>query len=152
MMYGPLSCVDQSTTVARIEALKDLGIDVYTIGITGSGLYASVLDAMAVAGGTELSGSPKYHAVDDLSLLTSVFAQIAASAISCEFPLADPPTEPGFTNVYFGCDVVTYDPAQGWDWLDEGTVKLNGAACQQLKSGQVSQVTIATGCPTELPK
>ena len=32
------------------------------------------------------------------------------------------------------------------------TVVLNGASCAKLKSGQVSQVTIATGCPTEVPK
>ena len=78
---------------------------------------------------------------------------IAAAAISCELPLADPPDDIGFTNVYFDCEVVAYDPAQGWAWNDDSdTVVLNGASCAKLKSGQVSQVTIATGCPTEVPK
>jgi len=149
-MYGSLLCVDQSATVARIQAINDVGIPVYVIGIPGSQYYAGVLDAMAVAGGTDQNGS--YHVVDDIEQLGTVFAQIAAAAISCELPLADPPEDTGFTNVYFDCDVVGYDPAQGWHWVDDNTVKLNGAACQELKSGGVAQVTIATGCPTELPK
>ena len=149
-VYGPLLCVDEPASVGEIQAIANLGIDVYVIGITGSAFYSGVLDNMAVAAGTDQSGAA--YAVDDLDTLASLFGQIAGEAISCELPLNDPPEMPGFTNVYLGCDVVTYDPAQGWDWKDDTTVRLNGASCQKLKSGQVGQVTIATGCPTDVPK
>jgi hypothetical protein len=150
---GPLLCLDEQRTVDAVGALAALGLEVYVIGITGSEFYEDVLDAMAVAAGTAQQGAETlYYRVDDLGTLSQVFADIAADAISCELPLADPPEEQGFTNVYFDCEVVTYDPASGWDWLDESTVRLNGAACAKLKSGQVNEVKIATGCPTEIPK
>ena len=76
-----------------------------------------------------------------------------SAAISCELPLSDPPEEQGFTNVYLDCEVINLDPAQGWTWNADGDgIILNGASCVKLKSGQVAQVTIATGCPTEVPK
>lgn len=150
-IYGPLLCLDDGATVAEIQAIAGLGIELYVIGIPGSEFYGGVLDDMAVAAGTDLGGT--YHRVDDLDTLGGVFGDIAAAAISCELPLGDPPQDVGFTNVYFDCEVVAYDPVQGWNWNDsQDTVQLNGASCLQLKSGQVSQVTIATGCPTEVPK
>ncbi len=151
---GPFNCLDRGPTVTAIEAIAALGIDVYVIGITGSELYEAVLDDMAVAGGTAQSSDTLYHKVDDLTALTEVFAEIAADAISCEIELADPPDEEekALTNVHMDCDLVPYDAVHGWTWLEEDTVWLHGDACDKLKSGQVSQVQIATGCPTELPK
>lgn len=149
--YGPLLCLDDSATIAEIQAIAALGIELYVIGIPGSAFYSNVLDDMAVAAGTDIGGS--HLRVDDLDALAGVFGDIAAAAVSCELPLADPPDDTGFTNVYFDCEVVAYDPGQGWSWNDDGnTVVLNGASCAELKSGQVGQVTIATGCPTEVPK
>jgi hypothetical protein len=150
---GPELCVDRAATVASIQAVADAGVEVYVIGIAGSELYAGVLDEMAVAGGTAQTNSPtQYHRVDELEQLSSVFRQIAADAISCEIDLANPPEGRDFTNVYFDCDAVNYDPASGWSWVDDDTVQLRGAACTQLKSGNVTQVKIVTGCPTELPR
>ncbi len=149
---GPEMCIDRVPTVAAIEAIAALGIDVYVIGITGSGHYESVLDEMAQAGGTAQQSDTLYYKVDDLSGLGEVFAAIAAEAISCEIELADPPEEQGLTNVYLDCDLVPYDAVHGWTWLEDTTVWLHGDACDLLKSGKVTQVQIATGCPTELPK
>ena len=149
---GPLLCLDDQATIAAVGDVAALGVDVYVIGISDSALYASTLDAMAVAAGTAEPGSPSYQQVTDLSALESTFSKIAAEAVSCELSVGDPPADKGFTNVYFDCDVVTYDPAQGWDWLDDGTIRLNGASCAKLKSGEVSEVKIATGCPTEVPE
>jgi hypothetical protein len=150
---GPELCLDRPATVAAVDALHALGIDVYVIGIPGSEIYASVLDQMAEAGGTAQStGDAKYHKVEDLTALAGVFEQIAQAAISCTLPLADPPREKGFTNVYLDCDVVALEPIDGWWWIDDATVELRGEACKKLKSGAVSKISVVSGCPTELPK
>lgn len=149
---GPEMCIDRAPTLAAIEAIAALGIDVYVIGIAGSEHYESVLDEMAQAGGTAQQSDTLYYKVDDLTGLGEVFAAIAAEAISCKIELADPPDDKGFTNVYLDCDLVPYDAVNGWTWIEDDTVWLHGDACDLLKSGKVTQVQIATGCPTELPK
>ncbi len=107
-------CIDRAATIAAIEAIATLGIDVYVIGIPGSAVYADVLNDMAEAGGVPQTGDTKYVKVDDLLTLETVFAQIAADAISCEFLLADPPEQQGMTNVYLDKQVVAYDDQNGW--------------------------------------
>ena len=150
---GPELCVDDQATIDALANLAILGLEVYVIGITGSQAFEDVLDAMAVAAGTaKTDGGSLYYKVDDLDNLGQVFRDIASEAISCELDLADPPDEQGLTNVYFDCEVVPFDPYGGWDWVDEDTVRLNGSSCQALKSGQVTEVKIATGCPTEIPR
>ncbi|HZO15619.1 MAG TPA: vWA domain-containing protein [Polyangiaceae bacterium] len=148
--WGPLHCLDRPATVAAVQAIADAGIPVYVIGIPGSEVYGTVLDQMAVAGGVAPTG--QYLRVDDLHELGQVFAQIAADAIRCEISLSDPPADKGFTNVYFDCESVPYDEVDGWTWVGDDVVELHGAACAALKSGQVAQVKVASGCPTEIPK
>ena len=149
---GPALCVDRQATVDAVAAIAALGVDVYVIGIPGSELYGGVLDEMAVAGGTAQQGSPQYYRVDDLDAVETTFRQIAAANISCRIDLQDPPQMTGFTNVYFDCDTVPYDPIDGWDWYEGGSIFLHGDACARLRSGEVIQVKVATGCPTELPE
>ncbi|MBI4705313.1 MAG: VWA domain-containing protein [Deltaproteobacteria bacterium] len=149
---GPENCVDRYPTLAAIHTLRDNNIEVYVIGIPGSAFYADLLDEMAVAAGTAKEQSPKYYRVDDLALLGAVFASIAAQAISCEFPLADPPAEKGMTNVYLDGVLLPFDPVGGWSWKGDDTVWLHGEACQKLKTGGVALVQVVSGCPTEVPK
>ena len=60
----------------------------------------------------------------------------------------NPPPMPGDTNVYLDSSVLPYGAADGWTWKDPTTVELHGAACDELKTGQVKQVQIVSGCPT----
>jgi hypothetical protein len=149
---GPAQCVDEPATVAAIEEIRALGMPVYVIGIPGTELFADVLDAMAIAGGAPQPGPPFYYRVDDLAALGDVFGAIASVAISCEFELDAQPPEEGMTNVYLDKDVLLYDPDNGWSWSSPTTIVLHGEACASLKSGQVMQVQIVSGCPTEEPK
>jgi hypothetical protein len=150
---GPELCVDQQATVAAIQAIADLNVDVYVIGITGSDYYGAVLDDMAIAGGKpKEKGDTKYHKVEDVDTLQALFASLAADAISCDFELKDPPPEQGKTNVYLDCDVLPLDPIDGWAWNGGEKITLYGEACIKLKTGKVTQVKIITGCPTEEPK
>ena len=148
---GPEACVDRAATLSAIEALHASGIDVYVIGIPGTAHYAGVLDQMAEVGGTAQSGEPKYYRVDDVALISQVFAAIAAEAISCKFVLSSPPDDPAMTNVYLDGQLLPYDPVNGWSWLGSDTVLLNGEACQRLKSGGATSVQVVTGCPTQYP-
>ncbi len=149
---GPVACVDRANSVAAVKAIHDLGIDVYIIGVTDLQAYGNVLDEMAVAGGVPNPTGSKYTEVKDLDTLGQVFAKIAAGAISCDIKLDKPPQMKDYTNVFFGCDVVTFDDKNGWSWTDDDTVTLHGDACTKLRSGSVSKVDVVTGCPTETPK
>ncbi len=151
---GPELCIDRSATVDAVQAIADLGIDVYVIGIPGSEFYEDVLNQMAVAGGTARTGETQYHQVTDFAAIGDLFAGIAGDAISCELPLGERPSETdvALTNVYLDCELLPFDPVNGWGWLEGATVWLHGDACDKLKQGQVSEVHIAVGCPTEMPK
>jgi len=149
---GPTHCVDQAATVVAIDKLASAGIHVITVGIPGSETYADVLDAMAVAGGLPRPDSPKYYRVDQLEEVGPVLAEIAKVAVTCEFTLIDPPKEEGFTNVYMDGQVLTYNVPDGWIWKPPSTVRLLGSACDRVQSGQVANVQIVSGCPTEVPK
>lgn len=150
---GPSMCIDKQATINAIAALKAEGIKVYVIGIPGSEAYASVLDEMAIAGGTAQFGSSKYFSVTDLADLNAVLGGIASVVISCDFAIEDPPPEPGLTNVYLDLEILPQGGPNGWVWVENGSiVRLLGEACERLKLGQVKQVQIVSGCPTEAAK
>jgi len=149
---GPMFCVDEPATVAAIEALAGAGVQVFVVGIPGSEPYANVLDAMAIAGGSQKSEAPFYYPVSDLGALSGVLAEIAKVAVTCDFELVDPPSEEGMTNVYLDEQVLPYNDPDGWIWKPPSGLRLLGEACERLQAGQVKQVQIVSGCPTEMPK
>jgi hypothetical protein len=149
---GPLNCIDQAASVSAVQALAQAGIKVYVIGIPGSQSYASVLSAMALAGGAPMGSSPFYYDVQDLSTLEPILQTIAGAAVSCDITIADPPAMQGDTNVYFGQELVLYDPTNGWSWTATNVITLNGTACLELRSGMVTQVQVVSGCPTQATK
>ncbi|MEO7328786.1 MAG: hypothetical protein ABI193_09430, partial [Minicystis sp.] len=125
---------------------------------------------------------PFYYKVDDFDDLGAVLGSIAGAAIPCEFTIQpsraddylggrnydfDPlkPFDAGsdggiadLTNVYFDQEVIPSDPVDGWSWKvlpSDGAlavIALHGAACAELRTGQISQVQIVSGCPTNVPK
>jgi hypothetical protein len=147
------NCLDYAATLDAIDALVAEGTNVYVVGIPGSELFGTALNGMALHGNVPLTNADQYYyKVDDLDGLAEVFKGIARELVSCTFDLTDPPEEQGLTNVYFDGNVVYLDPENGWTWVDGDTVELVGAACESLKDGQVEQVQIVSGCPTETPK
>jgi hypothetical protein len=150
-LSGPEDCVDSDETVAAIESLADAGIKVYVIGMPGSQLYGNVLDRMAIAGGAAKFSSPYYERVDDLANISAVLSSIATLVVSCDFFVPDEPPAPNKTNVYLDGTVLPRDPENGWTWKDATTVELHGKACARLKTGEVAEVQIVSGCPTVEP-
>lgn len=145
-------CVDRPATVAAIETLVSGGVQVYVIGIPGSDLYGDVLNEMAITGGAPQPSPPHYYRVSDLEALGTVLGSIAEVLVSCEFTVSDPPAEPGMTNVYLDQELLAYGYPNGWVWKTVDTVELVGESCARLKAGQVKQVQIVSGCPTETTK
>lgn len=150
----PENCNDTGPTLTAIGALKSAGIPVYVVGLPGAAPYVSLLDAMAVAGGTALPSSPKYFAVDSASedVMLKTLRKIAAQITgSCVFELKEAPAEPSLVNVYLDEVILPFEPTNGWT-LDGKTVTLAGAACERVKNGDVLDVRIITGCPRLEPK
>lgn len=151
--YGPENCLDSGPTIAAATALAQAGIPVYVIGVPGSAPYASLLDALATAGGTARPTSPKYYRVDtsDTSAFTTALAQVAAKiTATCTFPLRSTPQDPSLVNVYADGNILPKDPANGWT-ISGSTVTLVGATCAKVSSGEVLEVRVIEGCPTVLP-
>jgi hypothetical protein len=150
------SCLDSAATISGVAALKAAGVPVYVVGLPGTAapVYASLLDELAVAGGTALQASPKYYKItsanDDTLLiaLKKIAAQIVAT---CEFKLTTTPAQPDQVNVYLDEIVLPQDPINGWK-IEGPTVTLLGSACTKVLAGDILDVRIITGCPTVGPR
>ena len=146
----PRSCLDADPTRTAIAALQRAGYPTYVIGIPGSAPYASLLDDLAVAGGTAQATSPKYYRVDSagqadlLKTLRKVAAKIVAT---CTFKFKETPPDPELVNVYLDEKVLVRDPVDGWT-ITGDTVTLVGNACASVTNGDVLGVRIIAGCPS----
>ncbi len=157
---GSEFCIDDVATTENIRELAEAGIRTHVIGLPGSERAASILNAMAIAGGaspenTAGSGGSAsedqelYYAVAEMESLASVLKKITTSvAIQCTIELETAPPESSMVNVYFDGVVIPADPVNGWDLSSERTLEIKGDACDRLGNGDVYQVQIVAGCPT----
>jgi len=146
---APYYCVDDDATVQAVDALAKAGIKTYVIGMPGSEHYADLLDRVAVTGQTARAGSPRYYAVADVAQLSAAVRQIGVEvAASCLIELDQPPPDPARVNVYFDTTLLRSGPENGWVWISDRALELRGSACADLKSGNIQQVQVVSGCPT----
>ncbi len=144
---------DLGTTTA-IENLKTAGVDTFVVGF-GAGIDGSQLDAWADTGGqARASMSPRYFDAADEASLDAALAAIARRALGCTLALSAPPPGDDVSLVYVFTDgaatPVPRDPthADRWDYDSSAhTVTFYGAACESLKDGVTTQVSVAFGCP-----
>lgn len=154
LAYGPTACLDATPTIEAVTALRAAGVPTYVIGVPGSGPYAALLDAVAVAGGTARTTSPKYYNVDttDASAFARALQQIAAKiTATCVLPLAVAPPDPARVNVYLDDVVVPNDSSNGWT-LNGSTVTLVGTTCDRVLAGDALDLRVIAGCPTVPPR
>jgi von Willebrand factor type A domain len=172
---GALNCLDGDPTTNAVQTLADNGFPVYVVGIPGSGPYAALLDALAVAGGTARQPNgpgPQYYniATTDKPAFAAALSQVAAKVAGhCTLMLDAVPPNPNLVNVFLdeqplatgaGCvaassstDASSEAEPMGepstCNWVLEGqTVTILGAACQQIMAGDVLDVRVVAGCPT----
>ena len=97
------------------------GIVTYVVGMPGSELYSSVLDDLAIAGGTARPTAPYYFAVSDADPLT--LATSRKSASRSRSPATSSSTARRSTrrlvNVYLDQHLVQLDPVDGWSWTSD---------------------------------
>jgi hypothetical protein len=151
---GPSYCLDAQPTLDAVTTLAAAGIQTFVIGMPGSAAYATLLDQLAIAGGTARTGSPRYYRVDstDTAALEAALSQVAARVVgTCTLPLGAVPEDPARVNVFLDGQPVPKDPSDGWR-VEGQTVELLGATCARVLAGEVLSVRVITGCPTLMPR
>ena len=140
------NCLDRSGTIASAEALNDAGFAVFVVGIPGSENFTDVLNDLAVAGGTALSGSTKYYEADDQNALAQSLEAITNRVATCRFDLPYAP-DPDSISVRRGMSYIPRDSSRtfGWDLVDADTVELFGASCDNAVAAQAE--IIIDACP-----
>ena len=133
-----------------MTALASAGIPVYVVGVPGSAPYATLLDELAVAGGTARGSEPQYYAVDtdDQAALESAMSKIAAKITgSCTLTLNAVPPDPSLSTC---SSTARWSPQSGPNgWTLSGTVvTILGSSCQAILDGDVLDVRVVAGCPT----
>ena len=148
---GPLSCLDAQATIDAVTALAAGGIPVYIVGAPGSEPYANLLDQLAQAGGTARGSEPQYYAVttSTTSAFTQAMSTIAAAITgSCTLQLNRMPPDPSLVNVFFDEHALPSSGANGWT-LSGTTVTILGSSCTEIMNGDVLDVRVVAGCPTQ---
>jgi len=145
-LLNNLNCLDDARTVAAIESAAAAGVGTYVIGYD-TGSWASVLDAMAAAGGT---GRTTHFPVGDGASLETALRDIGGSVVSCTYELEMPPGDIRYVRVTVdGMDVdhesVSGD-GNGWRLEGDRTITLIGDDCDDLKDGESHDISIVVEC------
>jgi MYXO-CTERM domain-containing protein len=84
---GIETCDGTNDSVAVATSLKNAGIKTYVVGF-GSGVDADLLNSLAIAGGTAMTGTTKYYQADNQAALESALDVIAGQVASgdCTVP------------------------------------------------------------------
>jgi hypothetical protein len=139
----------------RVEDLYDANPQVKTFVVGfGQGVDPDELEDMAVAGGTDRPGDPKYYQADNAASLEQALADIVGSVLGCDYNLDLEGEDPDLLVVYFNGNSVPRDTTgqTGWD-VDVVANRLTfaGNACIALQSGIVTDLTLVYGCPGLAP-
>ncbi|MBI5494132.1 MAG: VWA domain-containing protein [Deltaproteobacteria bacterium] len=132
------NCLDATGAVSAVNALASEGISTFVVGIPGTDAYASVLDQMAVAGGTALpAGGARYYRTTNQSDLQSALDAISTRIAACRFELQNPPdTSESFQVTIDGIPVnYSASHSNGYDLTGGRTVEFFGQACDGLAQG-----------------
>lgn len=148
---GPIQCVDSEPTLAALRELLRHNIRTYVIGLPDSTAFRDLLDEMAVAGGTAQDGATKYFPVENAAELGVKLHKIGADvAVTCELALDEPPPDPSMLNVYLDATPLAQDAEAGWTYAGEAAITIHGSTCDALLSGEILNVQVVAGCPTEV--
>ena len=97
-----------------------------------------------------------YYQADDQATLDAALTSIASQTLGCVFSLDEVP--PNVDEIYVFFENTTSIPrdtshAEGWDY-DPATnqVTFYGQACEDLKSGTVTDVDVVFGCNVPTPE
>ncbi len=151
---NPLAlCLDDSSVVAKIQALRNAGIKTFVVGIPGTEQYSAYLDTFAVEGGvpvTDTSKTKKYYEVTGENDLLATFNTITTSLVrDCNVPLEEAPKDFSNINVAIDCSPVPQLTAGTPNWHYDAptqSIVVEGSQCDRIKSTGVNRVDIVLGC------
>jgi hypothetical protein len=147
--YDNRYCLDADPTLLAVEDLAGSGIQTFVVGMPGTEDYETLLDQLAVAGGTAQTGAHKYFPVQSEADLSTALQDIGLQvAITCDVPLAEQPPDRDQVNVYFDQSVVPLDAKDGWAWTGADSIRIVGSYCSMLQTGSVLRVQVVAGCPS----
>lgn len=147
----PLQCLDNVRTVDQIGAVYAHGIPTYVIGIANAddNQFATILDAMATAGGRPLTGGDTtfYPARDEEDLKTAI-ATIRNQVAACTFLTTSVPNASGSIVLTLNGQPLPYATdggSTGWSWSDEsnGEITLVGATCAEVAADAAANALVA---------
>lgn len=148
-------CLDDAAVVEKIQALADIGVPTFVIGIPGTETYAEYLSTFAIAGGVPNPNSPPdYYAVSaegGVEGLKRTFSEITTHLVrSCEVDLGPTAPEKKLVNVAVDCSIVPFSDGAGWNIDNDAptTLVLAGDACEQVEREGARRIDIVYGCPT----
>ncbi|MDX2019184.1 MAG: VWA domain-containing protein [Deltaproteobacteria bacterium] len=153
---------DAAGAVAAVAAAKAAGIDVFVLGIaikdpaatTDAGLLKAhqTLNMMADAGGRARMGDIKYYPATNEADIKAAVTEIAAAAVSCSLPLAQPPQPDALARVDADGMQIPESATEGWMFgPNKGSVVLTGSFCAKRKAGELKKVIVSFGCPGKEP-
>jgi hypothetical protein len=154
-------CLDDGTGAAspltQVNQLRAAGVNTFVVGIPGTEVYQTSLDAFATAGGKpNPSAPPQYFAVSasgGAAGLVAVLQSITQSLVTtCRLGLTSEPPDLTHLNVHVDGKLVPQG-ANGWT-LDKTTtpptVVLQGSTCQTVETEGAKSVQVLFGCPTRI--
>jgi hypothetical protein len=152
-------CLDDGTgagsPLTALNQLKSAGVKTFVVGIPGTEVYKSSLDAFAQAGGEQNpSAPPQYFAVSasgGAKGLVDVLRSITQSLVTtCRLELTSDPPVHNLLNVHLDGRIIPEGP-NGWT-LDTTTspptVVLQGSTCTTVETEGAQRVQVLFGCPT----
>jgi hypothetical protein len=149
---APTCDTKQADILAPVTDMFSRGIKTYAVGLPGSAGAASLLNAIASAGGTGTYLSPT-----DPTALQTALAQIASATVDkCTIALTPAPPDP--SEVYLivtdpqnpnGQLIPETDGGDGWTISADGsTATLTGSVCSTAKNGGYTTIQFVYGCPS----
>jgi hypothetical protein len=139
-------------TLAEVQKLASDGVKTFVLGF---GEIAAgdptLLNQLAAAGGVPNPKGPQFYPASNETQLKNALFGIAGGIIPppCTYSLTAPPQDPDKVTVTFDGVAVprSQSSTQGWNYTSGGTeITFFGAACDQLRSGQIKQVQFIFGC------
>lgn len=155
-VFGRINCLDADRTVETVSRARDAGITTLVLGLNGTQGFASLLDAMAVAGGRPRAATPRYYDVASAADLARELGTLASALASCRFTLDAAPVDPDLVDLRLDGMSLIRDPMRrdGWEYADEGrrVIEFYGSTCDRVRAASGgSQLVAAFGCPAPLP-
>jgi len=134
-----------SASVAAIQAMAGDGIKTYVLGYgtQSNANTKAALDQMARAGAT---GDTTHRPIENQASLISAFQQITGGAVSCDYLLEKPVSDPRYVRITVDDkQLAANDTNGGVLSADKRKVHLQGSACSGL-SVAVHRVTVTVEC------